>query len=182
MGRSLDQIDEEFVRLFQQRYRTLYRFIRQRVDDAELTEDIAAETFTRAWEKRQGGLVITTAWLVNTAKNLIGNYYQRRLTERNRMPYLIAEELAEAAEQGTGEESMEVRFAMTRLRAADALALQLTYWDGLSASEAAAVMECSTTAFWARLTRARRALKKLLADQECVPSQPAAQGKGLAHG
>lgn len=165
-------MDEEFERLFRQRYRALYRFVRQRVDDPELTEDLVAEAFARAWAKHQEGSAITMGWLVATAKNLIGNHYQRRRTERDRWSYLLAEELAEEARRGAAsgagsdsdDDAAEVREAMTRLRPTDALALQLTYWDGLAAREAAAVMECTTPAFWARLTRARRALRLILAD------------------
>ncbi len=54
---------------------------------------------------------------------------------------------------------------MTRLRPADALVLQLTYWHGLSAGEAAQFLECSTGALWVRLTRARAALRRELRDE-----------------
>ena len=59
---------------------------------------------------------------------------------------------------------MKLRAAMTRLRSADALVLQLTYWHDLSAREVAQFMDCSTAAVWVRLTRARAALRALLDD------------------
>ncbi|RGE22396.1 RNA polymerase sigma factor [Leucobacter sp. wl10] len=166
MGQAADDFDT----LFRRHYRVILRYVYQRVDDRELAEDLSAEVFARAWAKHRDGLRVAMPWLVATARNLIGNEYQRRSTERARILRVLTEELAELGAWDGDYEHVELRLAMTHLNPADALALQLSYWDGLRASEAAVVMECSTPAFWARLSRARRALRKLLAEE----TEPAA--------
>lgn len=173
---------QDISHLFRERYRTILRYIRQRVDDRELAEDLASEVFTLAWSKHQEGVAISMSWLVTASRNLIGNHYQRRASERAQLKYLIAEELAEEGGGAGDIEKVELRFVMTQLQPRDALALQLTYWDGLTASEAAIVMECSVAAYWTRLTRARRALRKLLSvDAPARPNQSAARTKGASH-
>lgn len=48
--------------------------------------------------------------------------------------------------------------------------IMLTYWDGLSAAEAAVVLGTTTGAVWVTLTRARAKLRAVIADTaaECV--------------
>lgn len=160
----MPKASEEFSRLFHERFRTIYRYILQRVDDVDLAEDLASETFGLAWKKFRGDTRITVPWLLATARNLIGNEYQRRTRDRARTRRMLLEELEQLGALDGSYEEVEIRLAMTKLREVDALALQLTYWDGLTAREAAEVLGCSTPAFWTRLTRARRALRPLLAE------------------
>jgi RNA polymerase sigma-70 factor (ECF subfamily) len=54
--------------------------------------------------------------------------------------------------------------ALRALRPRDREVLLLTAWDGLNASEAAAVLGCSPTAYRIRLHRARRRLARLLVE------------------
>lgn len=171
VGARVEPEAEEFTRLYERSYRPLEKYIRQRVSDSELSHDLAAETFARALEKQRDGTAITFGWLIVTARNLIGNEYQRRERERSRIERIAIEQLT--AGQGQDDaEGGEVRAAMSQLRPTDALVLQLTYWDGLTAAEAAAVVGCSTAALWVRLTRARSAMRKLLAEQSVENSPP----------
>lgn len=172
---------DDFERFFRERYRTLVRFIYQRVSDRELAEDLAAEAFTRALSKHDAGVTITMRWLIATARNLIGNEYQRRESDRERVRRVFVEDVVAAGDEGAFV-AVEVRHAMTKLRPLDALALQLTYWDGLPAADAAAVMECTRGAFWARLTRARAALKRALADDSPRLGEAAVVEGSGAHG
>lgn len=155
---------EDFTALYTRNYRTIFRYILQRVNDHASAEDLTAETFARALEKQQAGVTITVGWLILTARNLIGNEYQRRDRAQARLQRLVIEELTTAAARDDDEDDLEVRAAMARLRPADALVLQLTYWDGLSASEAATYLGCSTGAVWVRLTRARATMRFLLTE------------------
>jgi len=150
--------------MFRERYRAVQRFVYQRVSDRELAEDIAAEVFQIAWKHFCAEGAVSMAWLVATSRNLIGTEHQRRSRSRAHIGYLLDEELEHFGAVDGAYEDLELRLAMARLRREDALALQLTYWDGLSASEAALLLECSVPAFWARLSRARRALKALLVE------------------
>ena len=162
---------EDFTALYTRSYRTIFRYALQRVNDHALAEDLTAETFARALEKQQAGVTITVGWLIRTAHNLIGNEYQRRDRAQARLQRLAIEELTAAAARDD-EDDVEVRAAMARLRPADALVLQLTYWEGLSASEAATYLGCSTGAVWVRLTRARATMRFLLTERASARVSP----------
>lgn len=172
---------EDFEAFFRARYRTILRFILQRVDDRELAEDLSAEAFTRAWKKHQEGVSITMRWMIATARNLVGNEYQRRASERERIRRVLIEEVLDAGDDG-GYDAVEVRFAVTKLPPLDALAIQLTYWDGLPASDAAEVMGCSKGAIWVRLTRARATLRALLTEGVSLESMAPTSARGSADG
>lgn len=172
---------EDFEALFRDRYRTIMRFIFQRVDDRALAEDLSAEVFARALEKHLAGTEITMRWMIATARHLVGNEYQRRTSERERIRRVLLEEMLETGDDG-GFEAVEVRFAVTRLRPLDALAVQLTYWDALPAAEAAEVMGCSKGALWVRLTRARATLRTFLTEGRSLESASTRPARGDADG
>ncbi|WP_198008478.1 RNA polymerase sigma factor [Leucobacter salsicius] len=178
----MEHSDAVFEELFRERYRTILRYIYQRVSDRELAEDLTSEVFYRAYEKHQAGVKIGIPWLITTSRNLVGNVYQKRVTEKAHIQRVLHEELVNAGAWESDLEDFELRMVLTTLKQKDALALQLTYWDGLSAPEAARVMECTVPAFWARLSRARRALRAALKDQESQTSQPQIAKGGHIHG
>lgn len=167
--------DEDFAILFRTRFGSISRFIRTKVDDAALAEDLAIEAFTLAWEKHRAGTTITVRWLLTTARNLVGNEYQRRDRMQQLLGRVAMEELTNVT-HGADEENEELRLAMSRLRSLDALALRLTYWDGFSAAEVAQFLDCTTAAVWMRLTRARAALRGLLEPRD--EPAPSTTGRG----
>lgn len=168
--------DDDFAFLFRTRFRSVARFVRTRLDDAALAEDLAIEVFTLAWEKHQTGTTITVRWLLATARNLVGNEYQRRERTQQLLERVAMEELTNTIHT-TDAESEDLRLAMSRLRSLDALALRLTYWDGFSAAEVAEFLDCTTAAVWMRLTRARATLRGLLEPHnELLPSTRGREG------
>lgn len=152
-----------FEQLFSDSYAVVVRFVFLRVNDHVIAEELAAETFTIAWAKR-GQATITRSWLFAVAHNLVGNEYQRRDRERGRVRGAAMDELVRVEDRRADHEHVELRVAMAQLSSPDALVLQLTYWQGLSAREVAQFMDCTTAAVWVRLTRARAALRALLDD------------------
>jgi RNA polymerase sigma-70 factor (ECF subfamily) len=61
--------------------------------------------------------------------------------------------------------------ALASLSAMDRDAVTLLAWDGLSAEEAATVLDCSRATFYVRLHRARRRLAGLLAETSSSQDQ-----------
>lgn len=175
-GRS-ELSDEGFEILFRTRFGMISRFVRTKVDDAALAEDLAIEAFTLAWEKHRTGTTITVRWLLTTARNLVGNEYQRRDRMRKLLERVAMEELTNAF-HGNDEEGDELRLAMSRLRPLDSLALRLTYWDELSAAEVAQFLDCTTAAVWMRLTRARATIRGLLEPRGELAASARSQGGG----
>ena len=62
---------EDFTTLYKRSYRTILRYIYQRVNDHALAEDLTAETYARALEKQKNGVTITVGWLIRAARNLL---------------------------------------------------------------------------------------------------------------
>ncbi|MDQ0613554.1 RNA polymerase sigma factor (sigma-70 family) [Microbacterium sp. W4I4] len=102
---------------------------------------------------------IGAAWLLQTARNLIGDAYRKRDRER-----VGLRDLASSTPTDSSFAHAELRIALSTLAPADREVLELFYWDGLSADEIAVVVGCRTSAAWKRLSRARAALRSLLTD------------------
>lgn len=155
--------DSDFKELYSSTHLTLVRFIAYRIGDFEHAEDLAADVFRIAWEKHQAGTTVALPWLFATARNRIGNEYQRRKRDAQRYARIVAEQMTESETVSSESRDDELREAMERLRPAEQLVLQLVYWDDLSASETATFLGCSVPALWVRLSRARASLRSLLA-------------------
>lgn len=164
-----------FTALYADNAKLIERYIRSRINDIDLAQDLTAETFAIAWEKYSAGTSITGGWLVQTARNLIGNEYQRRIRIRERTRRLVAEELTAARHPMSDLATFELHDAVAKLRPAYALVLKLTYWCGLPAAEAAEVLGCTTGSYWQRLARARVALRAELSDPTITTRQERAR-------
>jgi RNA polymerase sigma factor (sigma-70 family) len=146
-----------FVAVHRESYPRVYRFVRRRVESAELAEELAADVFRVVWQKWGDEPRTDIAWLLTVARNLIGNAYR----SRDRL-LALQEKLRAAAELRSGGESgdLVVQDAMAALRESERDILQLAYWDELSMAEIAGVLQCSESAARVRLHRARAAFRK----------------------
>ncbi|MBO1901171.1 sigma-70 family RNA polymerase sigma factor [Leucobacter weissii] len=171
-----------FAILYAESYRIIEGYVRGRVNDPGVAEELVGETFAIAWAKHRDGTVVTVGWLLKTARNLIGNEYRRRVRSREGFANAAMEHRAVLESEDDAERHADLRSAVMRLRPADRLVLYLTYWEGLPAAEAAGYLECSTAALWVRLTRARAALRRALEDPEPRHEPRTETGKGATHG
>ncbi len=130
------------------------------------------DCFEIAWRRFDPDAPFRLPWLLQTARNLIGDSYRRRGRERAGFSHLVADAGNAAAESQARFERIEVELALLRLRAADREVLELVYWDGLSATEVAEVLGCRTPAAWKKLSRARDALRSLLEQQPDMAASP----------
>jgi RNA polymerase sigma-70 factor, ECF subfamily len=128
-------------------------------------EDVAQETFLRALKSvdqlRQEERL--TSWLYSIASNLCLDHLRRK----RRLWWIpLPSDDAGEAEAADGdvpslvENGDLVRRALRALPAKDALCLVLRTSEGFSASEVAEIMECTESAVWSRLARARAAFSK----------------------
>ncbi len=71
---------EAFADLYRQQFGRVYAFLRYRLGDAQLAEDLAAETFARAWAglRDPGRADSAIAWLFTTARRLVADHYRTR--------------------------------------------------------------------------------------------------------
>lgn len=146
-----------FIAVHKDSYPRVYRFVRRRVESAELAEELAADVFRVVWQKWGDEPHTDIAWLLTVARNLIGNAYRSRDRQ-----LALQEKLRAAAERLSGPESQDlmVHNAMAGLRDSERDILQLAYWDELTVAEIARVLECSESAAKVRLHRARAAFRK----------------------
>ncbi|RNF78165.1 RNA polymerase sigma factor [Streptomyces botrytidirepellens] len=144
-----------FTALYVRDHPRVCAFVHRRSGDRGAAEELTAEVFRTAWERMTAGQDVGTGWLFVTARNLLSNHYRSvaRLTE---LHHTIADALGRAPASGQDNAVLD---ALDRLPAAHREVLLLSYWDGLSATEAGEVLGCSTSAVWVRLHRARKAFR-----------------------
>jgi RNA polymerase sigma-70 factor, ECF subfamily len=161
-----DRNAEAFRAMYRAHYRAVCRYLAARTD-RDLVEDLAADTFLVAWRRQAQLPDHIVPWLLNTAGKCLAN--QRR--SRKRAAALV-ERLGGVAAIGTAviDEDLARREQLRALLAAlatlgerDRELLLLTYWDGLAARDAAAVLELNPVLVRTRLYRASRRLRETLA-------------------
>jgi len=72
--------DEAFAVLYERQFGRVYAYLRYRLGDELLAEDMSAEVFARAWGKLRNldDPDRATAWLFATARNLLADHYRGR--------------------------------------------------------------------------------------------------------
>lgn len=153
--------DPSFEALFRAHYNKVLRFIERRIDQDD-APDLCARCFEIAHSKFDPTDPFGLPWLYQTARNLLGNAYRKRDRERELVARLGSLQPGDSA---PAERELEIRVALAKLPPKDREAVQLTYWEGLTAAEVGAVLGCSEQAAWKRLSRAKAQLRTLMHDQ-----------------
>ncbi len=156
------RIDEE--RLFDTCFRgyagRVHAFALRRAD-AEMAQEVTAETFLIAWRRRAEMPDQPLPWLYGIARGVLANE-RRASRRRGALRARIAAQPPPVDSDGL--EGRHVLEALAGLREADREALLLIAWEGLSAREAASVLGCSAAAFAVRAHRARRRLARQIGE------------------
>lgn len=154
--------------------RRVFAFLGRMGFDRASSSDLAQDIFVRAWRHRGSfdplrGTVI--GWLFGIARNVALTEWRRS----GRRPTACVDEGAldrmstlDDASHALEREQQRNRLhrALQELSDADRSAIALSYIDGLSAPEAAALLNCRADAYRARLSRARMRLAVLLEETE----------------
>lgn len=156
--------------LYAEHWRALSGYAGRRCGDAADAADVVSETFLICWRRLADVPVGPDArlWLFGTARRVIAN--QRRFDRRRER--LGAALLAALTSSGTGldrwfqrsESELALQRALAQLPAVDREMFCLVGWEELTPAEAATVLGISAVAARARLSRARKRLRALLAD------------------
>jgi RNA polymerase sigma-70 factor (ECF subfamily) len=168
-----------FAELHRRHYQKVWRFARRSLLNAEAAEDVACDTFLRAYGsidrfrvRRDGGFL---SFLVRIASNLIVDRARRlsnagsvSLDDEEDWASRLPDESPQPLEQLLQHERVSrVRDALTRLSLSDRQILLLAYEQGLSAKEVAQVMDKpSVTAVTSHLHRALTKLRTLLSNDD----------------
>ncbi|MER7686785.1 sigma-70 family RNA polymerase sigma factor [Streptomyces sp. NPDC097610] len=156
--------EQRFTELYRQHYAAVSAYVRRRIDADQVT-DVVAEVFAIAWRRldeipRRAVL----PWLYGVARRTLANAHR---SNRRRLDLLEVLGGEPAHEVGDHAEAVIQRHgiacAFEALSDRDQETLRLSFWEGLSASNAARALGCSTATYQVRLHRARKRLRTHLA-------------------
>lgn len=146
----------------------ILRYAARMLGDAHEAEDVAQETFLRLWQQASRYAprdAKPSTWLYRIAHNSCVDRLRRRKDQQD----VDALELRAAGDRPSGalsrkELARSMEQAFERLPERQRAAVVLVHHEGLTQSEAAAVLACGEQALESLLSRGRRSLRKLLAD------------------
>jgi RNA polymerase sigma factor (sigma-70 family) len=187
-------LEEFYLRHFDR----LVGFVARRVREPAEAADVVASTWLTVltsaptYDSDRGEPV---AWLLGIAARLIANGHRRRGRERSATGRIAGRRLLTSDDIERLEERIDASRtsglalqALATLRPSAREALLLVGQDGLAPSEAAQVVGVNAAAFRMRLTSARRALRRSMADVSSVRTQepgggadPRASGERAIH-
>ena len=157
-----------FVAVFERHFDVVYGYLARRVGPA-LAEELAAETFTTAFEKRRRcwqDVADARPWIFGIAVNLLRTRYRKERRElralaRTGVDPVLGEDqaLLEPVEQRLA--SRELAAALARLGDKDREVLLLYFWADLSYEAIAVALGVPVGTVRSRLNRARGRLREL---------------------
>ena len=155
--------------IYDQFFSEVYRYVRYRISDDAVAEDIASDVFVRlleAAQKNQGPTSSVKGWLIATASNAVNDYLRRqyrRPTEQlnEAMPDLSTSVHAEVDQR---EKRKIVRTAFAQLTPEQQHVLALRFGQGYSLEETAVLMKKNVNAIKALQFRALAALQRQIGE------------------
>jgi RNA polymerase sigma-70 factor, ECF subfamily len=151
-----------FEELARQHAADLYRYAFWLVRDRQEAEDIVQEALLRGWraypQLRAHGAA--KSWLFS----IVRNEYLRAMERNSRQPETL--EGIDPADDRAANLGLEMRDALMSLPVSYAEPLALQVLGGFTCAEIAAMLGTTEGATMTRLTRARQALKRLVAPGE----------------
>ncbi|MFK4087908.1 RNA polymerase sigma factor [Kribbella sp. NPDC020789] len=152
-----------FETLFSCHHDDVLRYFVRRLDIRADAADLVAETFLIAWRRLDD---VPDAeilpWLYGVARRVLGNHRRGESRRHGLADRLRADlRMAPAAEPAAAELHHAAE-SFRQLSETDREVLSLVAWEGLDATQLAAVLGCSRNAATVRLHRARRRLEDLL--------------------
>jgi len=163
---ALAAFSGEFDRL----YVAVYRYLLHRLFDAELAEELTAQTFYQAARfipRMNGDVGALRIWLLRVATNVANTHYRRRrlrnlVLHRLSVQKPTATGLESPADSTTGQRLARVRAVLLALRPKYQTVVVLRYYAQMSFADIAAVVGCREAAVRARLSRAIREMRQRL--------------------
>ncbi|GLX97928.1 sigma-70 family RNA polymerase sigma factor [Herbidospora sp. NBRC 101105] len=155
----MDDPETRFTDLYDRHYRAVLGYALLRAERAA-AEDVAGETFLIAWRRFADLPPEPLPWLLGVARNLLRKQRDSGIRAERLLAYLPARAAPDVADQVTEREAALI--VLAAMAEADAEALILTSWYGLTPREAAKIAGCATGTFTVRLHRARRRLTEAL--------------------
>ncbi len=158
---ALAQIHDRF-------YPAVYRYVRYRLDNEQVVEDISSEVFLRLLDHlhlQKSEIRDLRAWLIGTASNLVNDHLRqkyRRPTEdlEDHESLTSGDDLHHTVEQNDSQRA--VRQAIQQLTREQQHVLALRFSQGMSIEETAQMMNKTIGAIKVLQFRALASIRKLL--------------------
>lgn len=154
--------------IYDQYFPQIYRYVRYRVSDDSIAEDIVSDVFVRlieAAQKKQGPTNTIKGWLIATASNVVNDHlrrqYRRPTEELNES---IPDDVNIHVELDQREQNKLVQAAYARLTSEQQHVLALRFGMGYSLEQTAEVMKKNVNAIKALQFRALAALQRQIGD------------------
>lgn len=167
---GLQKLDSQSISAIYDRYfPEIYRYIRYRISDDAIAEDIASDVFVRlieASQKKKGPQTNLRGWLIATASNAVNDHHRRHY----RRP---VEALSESTPDATPsihsqvdvrEQNRLVRDALAQLTDEQQHVLALRFGQGYSLEETAAFLKKNINAVKALQFRALASLQRQIGE------------------
>jgi RNA polymerase sigma-70 factor (ECF subfamily) len=148
------------------------RFVARRVSDTHLAADLTAEVFLAAVDSAASyrpDRGVPEAWLIGVARNVVNAEFRRMSRDRDVVRrisgrrLLDADSIAEIEERIDAEHEARILYeALATLRPRDRALMELVSVDGLSVTEAAAVLGLKPGTARVRLHRSRARIQSHL--------------------
>jgi RNA polymerase sigma-70 factor (ECF subfamily) len=174
--RSLED-PSAFSEIFERYFDDVARYARRRVG-AQVGEEIAAQTFVVAFERRQRFNVrygSARPWLMGIATNLVRHHFRAERTHLTALARLPADPPAPAVDDPTRLDAQRLRPALAAalldLADVDRNTFLLVALGELSYGQAAAAQGIPVGTVRSRLHRARTRLRELLGNLAAIPEQ-----------
>jgi RNA polymerase sigma-70 factor (ECF subfamily) len=167
---GLRQLDAQAIgAIFDKYFAEIYRYVRYRLNDEHLAEDIASDVFVRMLEAAQRGRGPQSnlrAWLISTASHIVTDHLRRSYA----MPVgALPEDLLDPAsapsdEFDRREQTRSFREAYVQLTFEQQHVLALRFGEGYSLEETASALRKNVNAVKALQFRALAALQRNIGD------------------
>ena len=170
---------ERFQALYAEHHRRVYAYAVS-MAGRQLADEVVSEVFLVAWRRLADVPTPAVPWLLTVARNVISSQFRAAARQQSigaeLRAWVTEAELAAPDVADEVSERIAVLAALAALPEADRVLLTLVAWHGLTPSEAAQVLGCSTTTYFVRLHRGRHRLERAMADPA-----PIAADRALSH-
>jgi RNA polymerase sigma-70 factor (ECF subfamily) len=167
---GLRKLDSQSIGAVYDRYfPEVYRYVRYRIEDETVAEDIASDVFVRlmdASRKKQGPQSNLRGWLIATASNAVNDHHRRHY---RRPVEALSDALADGApdihsQVDSREKQRMVQSALAQLTPEQQHVLALRFGQGYSLEETAALLNKNINAVKALQFRALASLQRQIGE------------------
>ncbi|HEY5729807.1 MAG TPA: sigma-70 family RNA polymerase sigma factor [Anaerolineales bacterium] len=168
----LDKLDPQAIgNVFDRYFPEVYRYVRYRINDDLVAEDIASDVFVRlleASQKERGPETNLKGWLIATASNAVNDHLRRLYRRRTEAlsDSMPDSKMSVHAELDLREQARTVQSAYARLTDEQQHVLALRFGQGYSLEETASYLKKKVNAVKALQFRALASLQRFIGEAD----------------